>query len=279
MKKYFLYILIGFLFYNFVFCYNDVTMNGFSDISFNLRSSDDILVENWFIYNTFYFEIYYYNENRVLDVIKGIDDCYSFIIKDLDFAFFNNYKKVKVYIYKNQKDYLNKTKISHWAGGHAILYGQKTIYTFEQKNLLRDILAHELTHLVFDSYIGIPRNANLTWLHEGLAVYEDKRFSRKKWNMKHLLKQKVPHLREILKYNSGLDNNSNQVSTWYMYVGTLVMFLFQVDRTGFKLFCDNFKTYKNVDMALSSTYPWNFKNIDELDIAWRKWLFEQKEYI
>ena len=251
----------------------------FNDISGNLRSSNDILVENWFIYCTFYFDIYYYHEEAVRDLIKGIDDCFLFIIKDLDYIFFNTYKKIKIYVYRNQRDYFARTKTSHWAGGHAVLHGERTIYTFEQKDLLRNILAHEVTHLVFDSYMGTPRHANLTWLHEGLAVYEDKRFSKKKWNIKRLLKHKLPHVREILKYNSGLDNNSEQISLWYMQVGTLIMFLFEIDRMGFKIFCENFKTYKNIDMALSSTYPWNFRNIDELNVAFRKWIYKQKDLI
>jgi hypothetical protein len=272
----FVFVLFFFFVSNFLFSQEDIFDS--NDFSKNIANSDEGLIDSWFVYHTFNFEIYYYNESAIKDVIYNIDRAYLFIIQDLDYFFYFSPKKIKIYIYKTQKDYLKKTKINCWAGGHADSK-KNIIYTFEQKNLMRDVLVHELTHLVFDNYMGYPRSMNINWLHEGLAVYEDKRFSNKKWDIKKLTKNQLPHLRDVFKYSTGLEENDKNISIWYMQVGTVIAYLLSLDRSGFKIFCENLKIYKNPDMALSSTYPWDFKNVDELDKNWRKWLCKQKDSI
>ncbi|MDR0676656.1 MAG: hypothetical protein LBF97_06420 [Elusimicrobiota bacterium] len=239
---------------------------------------EDNFFDTWMIYNSFNFEIYYYNEIAVANAIKYIDKAYDFIIKDLDYMFYIISKKIKIYIYKNQRDYVRKTGINGWAAGHADIR-RNTIYSFEQENLLENVLVHELTHLIFDSYMGYPRSMSINWLHEGLAVYEDKQFLKKKWNLKDLKKTSPPHLKEIFKTHTGLETNESKISIWYIQVGTIIAFLFSLDRTGFKIFCENLKKYKNVEVALNATYPWDFKTVNELDKKWRKWLYEQPDII
>jgi len=241
------------------------------------------LFDNWLMYSSFDFDIYYYNDLVVRDVLDNIDRAYNLIINDLSGVFFYNpQNRVKIYIYRNRNAYRTKTSGGGWSGGYADVK-KNAIYTYEQKDLMRDVMVHELTHLVFDSFMGWPRNRSINWLHEGLAVYEEKRFFNKKWDLKYLKRKdkqgKMYSLQKAFKTESGLEKSTKKISTWYLQMGTVVYFLFHLDKDGFKVFCENMKTYKNLDEALKYTYPWDFKTVAELNEKWRKWLYEQGDIL
>ena len=232
------------------------------------------------VYSSLNFDIYYYNEDKVRHVISNIEEVYSLIISDLNYVFFYNPKRINIYIYRTREEYLRKTGMTGWASGHSNVK-KNAIYTFEQKNLLENIVGHELTHLVFDNYMGYPRSRNVTWLHEGLAVYEEKRCFNKVWDLGALKKAieagEIGDLKAAMQANLGL-NDSKKVAAWYLEMGSLICYLFTLDREGFKVFCENVKIYKNIDDALRFTYPWNFHNIKELEIKWKEWLETQKNF-
>jgi hypothetical protein len=240
------------------------------------------LFDSWLNYSSFDFDVYYYNDVVVRDVLANIDGAYNLIVKDLNYVFFYSPQRIKIYIYKNQNEYVSKTDGGGWSGGYADVR-KNAIYTFEQRDLMEDVLVHELTHLVFDSYMGFPRNMSINWIHEGLAVYEEKRFFDKKWNLKYLkMKDQeglVYSLKDAFKTASGLEKDTSKISLWYLQMGTVIYYLFTLDKEGFKVFCENLKIYKNVDEAIKLTYPWEFHSVDGLDKAWRKWLYDQGDAI
>ena len=240
------------------------------------------LFDSWLVYSSFDFDIYYYDEIVVRDVLKNIDFAYHLIVEDLGYVFFPTPKRIKIYVYKNHYEYVAKTNGGNWSGGYADIK-KNAIFTYEQKDLMRHVLVHELTHLVFDSYMGSPRNMNMNWLNEGLAIYEEKRFFDKKWNLKYLKtkeKESVLYsLKDAFRAESGLENDGEKIALWYLQMGTVVYFLFTLNKEGFKVFCENFKVYKNVDEALKYTYPWDFKSVDDLDREWRKWLYQEGDYV
>ena len=251
---------------------------GFDFLEQVMGFSEGQFFDTWMIWKTFYFDIYYYNEILILDVVDNIDNAYESIIDHFGYLFFRVPQRIKIYIYRDKEEFARKTGQSKWAGGCA---NSKTnaISTYEQKNLMENVLVHELTHLIFDSHMGYPRNLAVTWLHEGLAVYEEKVYFNKRWNLKYFKKLdkegKVLSLNEALKTHTGLQANTKQVSLWYLEMGILVYYLSTLDKEGFKVFTENLKRYKNANEALKVTYPWNFSSVDELEIAWKKWVYEQ----
>jgi len=255
---------------------------GFPENELKLDSFEPVLFPMWKVYISFDFEIYYYDYAVAEKVITNIDSAYNSIIEDLDYMFYYNPKRIKIYIYRNKAEYMRETRKESWTAGYTDIR-EGVIYTYEQKGLMTNVLVHELTHMIFDSYMGFPRDMKLNWLHEGLAVYESDRFFGKCLNLRYLKEQdkkgKLYSLQEAIDFHSALEKDTRMISLWYLQVASVVCYLFTFDRQGFKVFCESFKRYKNIDVALNFTYPWNFHNVKELDKAWKKWLYEQGDYV
>ncbi len=89
-------------------------------------------------------------------VVLGLEKLYGRLRLDLSmFAPWMEKEKVKVYIYRSRNTYLNPKEFNppSWSDGIAFL-DRKIIVSFEQKGRrkLTEILAHEMTHLLFESY-------------------------------------------------------------------------------------------------------------------------------
>ncbi|MFH1715522.1 MAG: hypothetical protein ABH857_04975 [Elusimicrobiota bacterium] len=237
------------------------------------------LFDVWLSWATFNFTIYYQSEESVGEIISNIETAYGNIVEDLGYIFYYNPKRIKIFVYNTPQEYHFKQNISSWAGGHSN-FKNYAIYTYSQKNIMENVVVHELTHLIFDSHMGYPRMLNVDWLHEGLAVYEEKKYSKQKWDilkLKQMIKngQYIP-VRKAIKTNTGYESDTKNVALWYLEMGTLVQYLLTLGQDGFKVFCDKFKIYKNVDEALKMTYPWDFHSIDDLDAKWKAWLLKQE---
>lgn len=239
--------------------------------------------DTWLVYTSFNFEIHYYNYEKAKNLIQTIDSAYSKIIEDLSaVSYYSPSHRVKIYIYRTKEDYEKSTSGGHWSGGYSNMK-TNAIYTFEQEDLMRDVILHELTHIVFDSFMGWPRNLSISWLHEGIAVYMEKKFFNKKWDLKYLKEKdkegKLYSLKDGFKTETGFEQDTNKISLWYLEMGSVIYYLFSLKKEGFKVFCDNIKIYKNIEEALKRTYPWEFHSVEDLDREWRKWIYQQGDYI
>ena len=79
-------------------------------------------------------------------------------------------RRAKIYVYRNKKEYLEKTKQPAWSAGCAVP-AKKEIYTYAGSfGIFKGILAHEMTHLIVHDYVGLNHNIPL-WLDEGTAMY------------------------------------------------------------------------------------------------------------
>lgn len=240
--------------------------------------------DQWQTYYTFNFEVFYYEDTpEVREIIDNIEQTYQNIVNDLGYQFyFPVPKRIRVFVYPTSTEYHYKTSMSNWAGGHSD-FKQAAIYTYQQRDLMQRVVVHELTHLIFDGYMGYPRNVNVTWLHEGLAAYEEKRYSKEPWDIRLLKKMEAENrllpLRKTIKTHVGLEQNTDNIALWYAQLSSLVAFMLTLGNDGFVMFCHNLKRFKNIDEALEVTYPWNFKSVEDLDRAWREWLRKQKKFI
>src|SRR5207302_2152199 len=71
--------------------------------------------------------------------------------------------------YRDRDEYLKKTHQPTWS--HAVLSG-KAIYFYYPDPDVEPTLAHDMTHLVFEGYMG-DKAATYKWLDEGLAMNEE----------------------------------------------------------------------------------------------------------
>ena len=115
-----------------------------------------------------HFKVSAYGMDNARKVSDAAEAFYKNIMMDTNLYSFMPSGLYEIVVYNDQNEYMAKTKQPAWSGGVA--YGN-SIYSYMGQQL-GETIAHEMTHLVFNEFMGRPRQ-DLLWLNEGLAVYEE----------------------------------------------------------------------------------------------------------
>ena len=199
----------------------------------------------------------------------------------LDMSIFSPWmatEKAKIYIYANQKSYVEgEFKPPQWSRGLAI-YEKRCIVIYDDGNResLRSVCSHELTHLFFESFFAETGRMPPLWLNEGLAVMMEDRSAGANGPWTGALKSIVPARLHPLKEHFAITNmtdngNSQAVSDWYLESFGAVKFLFRSSRLPFKNFCTALRNGVTVDQALWNVY--RYRGAADMDTAFHNWLF------
>jgi len=93
-------------------------------------------------------------------------------------------KKCLIYIHPGKDVYMRRTGQPEWSPGVTktrLENGKLTSHAIhthvEASNIFSDVLPHEMGHVFLWSFLGYPRNYPL-WIHEGVAVWQEKRIHR-----------------------------------------------------------------------------------------------------
>lgn len=214
-----------------------------------------------------------YQEGRIQrSLLEDIENLHGNIILDLiAFSPWQRDKRVSIYFAKDPKTYQKLTGRPAWSGGAADTASRK-IYLYESEEAF-GILAHELTHIYFDSFFD--KKINPLWLSEGMAVYiqVERAGSYPRWLKENLeiLKNgggyKVSDLMRI-ETLEGADDKS--VKLWYAQSYSLVLFLMRSKMgDAFYQFCKNINNGDNVSLALFKAYGPPYNKLSSLEVVWR----------
>ncbi|MCX5790993.1 MAG: hypothetical protein NTY45_02070 [Elusimicrobia bacterium] len=218
---------------------------------------------------TAHFRLNAYTTASAAQYAAMCEENYGRIMQDLGIYSFVPARPYNVTVYRDAAEYHLKTGQPDWSGGAA--YGN-ALLLYESGNL-RPATAHEMTHLVFNEFMGLSQAAQLRWLNEGAAVYEEGRSSPE---ISAFYAQKV---REAVAPNpipfSQMVNLAPQretvlnVDRWYSQVGSVAGFMI---RTGgsfnFSLFLAKLRDGAPVDQALDSAYSGAWKKLADVEQAW-----------
>lgn len=219
---------------------------------------------------------YIYTEGDKIDeeVVKKIEYLHGEIMLDLiAFSPWTRDTKVHIYLSKTPESYQKISGRPPWSGGAANLR-QKKIYLYLSREWY-GILAHELTHIYFDSFFGGYDKSPL-WLSEGMAVYiqVQRAGAYPNWlkdNIQLLKKGEGYSLNDLVRIKTLEDADSRSVKLWYAQSYTLVYFLLHIQRgDSFYQFCKNLKEGKNISRALSEAYGKPYTTLKRLEVIWRQ---------
>ncbi|MBI5145238.1 MAG: hypothetical protein HZA27_03525 [Candidatus Omnitrophica bacterium] len=234
--------------------------------------------EKWHIAKSTHFIVYYKNakENFIERLINKSEEYYNEIADNLGFRRYNFWlwdNRAKIYLYDDAQDYQESSGQPLWSSGYAVV-SEKTIKTFpEAVGFFETVLPHEMGHIIFREFVGFDNYSVPLWLDEGVASYQE--------NLKHRLANRVVKdaiengnfigLAELAKLNPQLLTDKEAVNLFYAEAVTIVSYLVKEFGTdNFVLFCQALRDKKNLEKALSYTYP--FGDIQGLDRAWQKYL-------
>ena len=207
------------------------------------------------------------------EIIKKVEELHGEIMLDLiSFSPWTRDEKVSIYIAKTAQRYQEISKRPAWSGGAANLKERK-IYLYAS-NEWYSILAHELTHIYFDSFFGGYDKSPL-WISEGLALYiqvkAGKRFPY--WLKEYIEKIKngsYYRLNDLVKVKTLEDADEKSVKLWYAQSFSVVYFLLSIQRgDSFYQFCKKIKEGYTVSRALMEAYGKPYTTLAALESAWR----------
>lgn len=191
-------------------------------------------------------------------------------------------ERIKVYLYKNKKSYVaGEFEPPAWSNGVAF-YDQKLIATYEvkPKSKIFSVLAHEMSHLLFESYWGEEKRLPPVWLNEGLAMLEEntdsKNPEKSEWyqSMEVLAGGNYLSFGRFMKIQPTRDLVSadrDTVTMWYVQAYSMVFFLYRKhSRLQFLNFCKLLRGGMPLKKALWRVY--RFQNLAKFEGAWRNWL-------
>ena len=202
------------------------------------------------------------------------EENYQRIMRDLGIYSFVPSKPYNIVIYRDAPEFHLKTLQPDWSGG--ITRGN-AILVYES-NSSAGILAHEMTHLVFNEFMGLSAPVEVRWLNEGLAVYEQ---TRADYRARAFYDEKIS--RDISLNPIPLSQLMNLVpqgqkdavvERWYAEAGSLAAFMLrQGGSLSFSYFLGRIKDGSSLDAAVGASFGALWKDMKDVE---RTWLLEVK---
>ncbi|PIU18363.1 MAG: hypothetical protein COT18_10690, partial [Elusimicrobia bacterium CG08_land_8_20_14_0_20_59_10] len=173
---------------------------------------------------------------------------------------------------RTQDTYRRITGRPVWSGGAASL-SERKIYLYKSDEAF-GILAHELTHIYFDSFFT-PSHPSPLWLSEGLATYtqSERGNATPDWlaqNLKLLECGSGFKLEDLVRIENLDGADEDNVRLWYAQAYSVVRFLMKMKAgDAFYLFCRNLRDGSRPSQALYRAYGMPYNKLSSLEYAWR----------
>lgn len=231
--------------------------------------------EGWKEKKSEHFIVYYAEDDKfAAEVLLRAEKYYKKIASDLGYSRYDNFwqwdNRAKIYIYKDQGDFLRATGKKPWVCGMAV-YDKKEIISYRLgPGFLDELLPHELAHLIFRDFIGFKSEVPL-WLDEGVSQWEEA--SKRKGAVLYVRElirdgSYIP-LSELMRLGANSENNAVLSAKLYAQAVTLVGYLMEnFGSAKFTLFCRQLRDGKTVDEALSFAYAGSMSDISVLEKKW-----------
>jgi len=222
--------------------------------------------------STFNFIIYSYDPDLSRGVAQIIEGYREGIINDMGWASFRtSADKIRIFIHRTKEEFQGNLSAPHWSGGLA-LTTKNEIHLYPHPYLLSNTLPHELSHLIFRNIFG---EGFSPWLDEGLAVYEEFKFSGFRLDSRHLnsilLREEIEELQAYLTRHPSDSWSQKQTVLWYLSSASIINFL--IKKYGLDRFHNFLKKIRSLSIneAINYCYPqYEFSSIEELK---RKWIY------
>ncbi len=207
------------------------------------------------------------------ELTAQLENLHGNIMLDLvAFSPWTREKKVFIYYCHNQQTYQRLTGRPAWSGGAASL-SERKIYLYHSSEAF-GILAHELTHIYFDSFFT-AENPSPLWLSEGVATFiqSERGLSTPLWltqNLRILSGGGGFKLEDLVRIDDMADAEEDSVRLWYAQSYSVTRFLMRA-KTGdaFYMFCRNLRDGHPVAQAMYRAYGMPYNRMSSLEYAWR----------
>lgn len=207
------------------------------------------------------------------EFMETLGSLHENLMKDLaSFSPWARNEKVTVFLFRDQESYRKVTGRPSWSGGASSVKRRK-IYVYASEELV-GILAHELTHIYFDSFFLAGKESPL-WLSEGMAtlVQTERGLAAPNWlrgNMETLRGGGGYDLNDLMRVDTTGGAQDGEVRLWYTQAYSVVRFMIRSQRrASFYKFCRMMRDGLDPKDALYRSYGMPFNSLHALEYAWR----------
>lgn len=210
--------------------------------------------------DSLHFRVEAYGPDKAQAASDMAEALYRKVMEDTGLYSFMPRELYPLVLYGSREEYLKKTGLPDWSAGAS---AGRALYMHEGPGL-RAILAHEMTHLIFNEFMG-RQDASLRWVNEGLAVFEEDEASGA-WRGKPTTRP-IP-FREMVNL-APIGEKDALVNDWYRQVGSVVRFMIERGgRVGFGEFLKSLRDGRSADEAVRAGFPGVWGGMDALEAAW-----------
>ena len=223
---------------------------------------------------TAHFSVQAYGSDAAARHAAACEANYTRIMQDLGLYSFVPARPYNITVYRDAAEYHAKTGQPDWSGGAA--YGNALL--LYEGTQLEGVMAHEMTHLIFNEFMGLSQSAALRWLNEGVAVYQEGRSNQNSSVyysslVKSLVAPNPIPFSQLVNLAPQGESRSG-VERWYAQAGSVAGFLIkQGGAFNFSTFLARLKAGADVDRALAETYSGMWGTFADVE---RTWLLEIK---
>ncbi len=212
-----------------------------------------------------------YNENDLRTISNVAEDVYNKVGLDTGLYSYLAGQAFTIVVYKDQDEYKTKTKQTDTV--LRAIVGGNAIYTYPGPDF-EPMLAHQLTHLIFTTYMG-PRAAPFNWLGEGLAMVEEiarmpesERVVYQTTQSNKLRNERQPFSQ--MTFFVGSAENKRRQDVWYLQVESVTAHLLrQGTSLAFAAFLNQLRNGADLDHALSDNYSGRYRGTADFETSWQ----------
>ena len=219
------------------------------------------------------FVIYAEGKPPSLEFQETLENIYGNLMIDLAaFSPWARDEKVSIFLFRDQESYRRVTGRPAWSGGASSVKRRK-VYVYESDELV-GILAHELTHIYFDSFF-LGGVTDPLWLSEGMAtlVQTERGLAAPNWlkhNLDVLRRGGGYTLDDLTKVENTSGAGDDEIRLWYSQSYSIVRFLIRNQyKSSFYKFCKNMRDGAPMKESLYRAYGMPFNSVKSLEYAWR----------
>ena len=222
---------------------------------------------------TNHFNIYAEGKAPSLEFRETLESIHANLMLDLAaFSPWAREERVSIFLFRDQESYRRVTGRPAWSGGASSVKRRK-VYLYESEELV-GILAHELTHIYFDSFF-IGGVTDPLWLSEGMAtlVQTERGLAAPNWlrhNLEVIKRGGGYGLEELTRVDNTTGAKDDEIRLWYTQSYSVVRFLIRSQyRSSFYKFCKFLRDGTPVKESLYRAYGMPFNSVKALEYAWR----------
>jgi len=225
---------------------------------------------DWQVLTTARFQVHHHNVKVAETVASTAEFHIERIVAALALGEVTLEGRLRIYIHREAEEYVKATGQPEWSGGvsHSEFRGKaiadQYIASYQSSpRLLKSVIPHELTHILFTKAVGCGKEFPLA-LHEGVAVvmepeYKQQHYRSVVWN--HLRTETLIGVKELL----AMTQYPESPELFYAQSSRLVEMLMQ--RAGAKKFLEFCRSVKEkgVERSLKDVYRIDgYEKLDEL---------------